>query len=288
MQVAESKGLPKLKYHLLPRTKGFWVTVQNLRGTGEQQDRLHGFASQTSFGLTVVMCLAQPQLCTTPTWTSETTRYQLSSTFWTAKNIMPTYMWGSDNDFCFRYCDIPLPSWGVCSWWWEILLPLLVAGEYRWRWSQRMRQSVLPGSTSSIRRRLEVTDTQLSGGNDTLNCAVWTVSTGRLPGALRPDGAVSRRHSQPTTPTLDLDELAFLDLPAPLPTRPVFGSADQLWIHVNHLSISGSLLRRWVSCPRAPKVKSPWKRGSRPVASFFNHFLFFCPNVSTKQQIWQV
>lgn len=32
MQVAESKGLPKLKYHLLPRTKGFWVTVQNLRG----------------------------------------------------------------------------------------------------------------------------------------------------------------------------------------------------------------------------------------------------------------
>jgi len=35
MQVAESKGLPKLKYHLLPRTKGFWVTVQNLRGAGE-------------------------------------------------------------------------------------------------------------------------------------------------------------------------------------------------------------------------------------------------------------
>ncbi|CAN9499887.1 unnamed protein product [Ophioblennius macclurei] len=32
MKVAESKGLPKLKYHLLPRTKGFWVTVQNLRG----------------------------------------------------------------------------------------------------------------------------------------------------------------------------------------------------------------------------------------------------------------
>lgn len=35
MQVAESKGLSKLKYHLLPRTKGFWVTVQSLRGTGE-------------------------------------------------------------------------------------------------------------------------------------------------------------------------------------------------------------------------------------------------------------
>ncbi|KAJ8248281.1 hypothetical protein GJAV_G00240320 [Gymnothorax javanicus] len=32
MQVAESKGLPKLKHHLLPRTKGFSITVQNLRG----------------------------------------------------------------------------------------------------------------------------------------------------------------------------------------------------------------------------------------------------------------
>uniref|UniRef100_A0A671SBD9 1-acylglycerol-3-phosphate O-acyltransferase n=1 Tax=Sinocyclocheilus anshuiensis TaxID=1608454 RepID=A0A671SBD9_9TELE len=35
MEVAEKKGQPKLKYHLLPRTKGFCVTVQNLRGTGE-------------------------------------------------------------------------------------------------------------------------------------------------------------------------------------------------------------------------------------------------------------
>ncbi|KAK3523153.1 hypothetical protein QTP86_020191 [Hemibagrus guttatus] len=33
MEVAEKKGLPKLKYHLLPRTKGFCVTVQHLRGT---------------------------------------------------------------------------------------------------------------------------------------------------------------------------------------------------------------------------------------------------------------
>ncbi|TSK17908.1 1-acyl-sn-glycerol-3-phosphate acyltransferase gamma [Bagarius yarrelli] len=33
MQVAESKGLPKLKYHLLPRTKGFTTTLQCLQGT---------------------------------------------------------------------------------------------------------------------------------------------------------------------------------------------------------------------------------------------------------------
>ncbi|XP_036616372.1 1-acyl-sn-glycerol-3-phosphate acyltransferase gamma-like [Trichosurus vulpecula] len=32
MEVAESKGLPKLKYHLLPRTKGFTTVVQCLRG----------------------------------------------------------------------------------------------------------------------------------------------------------------------------------------------------------------------------------------------------------------
>ncbi|XP_069090599.1 1-acyl-sn-glycerol-3-phosphate acyltransferase delta [Pleurodeles waltl] len=31
MQVAEAKGLQKLKYHLLPRTKGFAITVQCLR-----------------------------------------------------------------------------------------------------------------------------------------------------------------------------------------------------------------------------------------------------------------
>ncbi|XP_029450005.1 1-acyl-sn-glycerol-3-phosphate acyltransferase delta isoform X2 [Rhinatrema bivittatum] len=31
MQIAEAKGLPKLKHHLLPRTKGFAVTVQCLR-----------------------------------------------------------------------------------------------------------------------------------------------------------------------------------------------------------------------------------------------------------------
>lgn len=34
MQVAQSKGLPILKYHLLPRTKGFTTTLQCLKGTG--------------------------------------------------------------------------------------------------------------------------------------------------------------------------------------------------------------------------------------------------------------
>lgn len=37
MEVALSKGLPVLKYHLLPRTKGFTTAVQCLRGTGEGQ-----------------------------------------------------------------------------------------------------------------------------------------------------------------------------------------------------------------------------------------------------------
>lgn len=35
MEVAASKGLPSLKYHLLPRTKGFTTAVQCLRGTGK-------------------------------------------------------------------------------------------------------------------------------------------------------------------------------------------------------------------------------------------------------------
>lgn len=38
MQVAESKGLPKLKYHLLPRTKGFTTALQCLKGTGLWRD----------------------------------------------------------------------------------------------------------------------------------------------------------------------------------------------------------------------------------------------------------
>ncbi|KAM6956650.1 1-acyl-sn-glycerol-3-phosphate acyltransferase gamma [Aplochiton taeniatus] len=33
MKVADSKGLPRLKHHLLPRTKGFTTTLQCLRGT---------------------------------------------------------------------------------------------------------------------------------------------------------------------------------------------------------------------------------------------------------------
>ncbi|XP_066507436.1 1-acyl-sn-glycerol-3-phosphate acyltransferase delta isoform X3 [Hoplias malabaricus] len=41
MEVAEKKGLPKLKYHLLPRTKGFCVTVQNLRGKETTKHQLY-------------------------------------------------------------------------------------------------------------------------------------------------------------------------------------------------------------------------------------------------------
>lgn len=44
MQVAESKGLPKLKYHLLPRTKGFTTTLQCLKGTGQINVSTHSIA----------------------------------------------------------------------------------------------------------------------------------------------------------------------------------------------------------------------------------------------------
>lgn len=154
MQVAESKGLPKLKYHLLPRTKGFWVTVQNLRGTGEQWEGLHALANQMISWLTDAMFHVQLQLCTTPAWTSETTRHRLYATFWMERNITPTYMWGRVNCFGFQDCYFQLPFWGICFFMWEILLPLWFTGEYHWRWSQKVRQNVLLGSTNSIRRRL--------------------------------------------------------------------------------------------------------------------------------------
>ena len=35
MQVAQAKGLPGLKHHLLPRTKGFAITVRSLRNVGK-------------------------------------------------------------------------------------------------------------------------------------------------------------------------------------------------------------------------------------------------------------
>lgn len=39
MQVAQAKGLPSLKYHLLPRTKGFAITVRSLRNVGKDDPR---------------------------------------------------------------------------------------------------------------------------------------------------------------------------------------------------------------------------------------------------------
>lgn len=45
MEVAAAKGLPVLKYHLLPRTKGFTTAVQCLRGTGEAAGRAAATAS---------------------------------------------------------------------------------------------------------------------------------------------------------------------------------------------------------------------------------------------------
>lgn len=61
------------------------------------------------FTVNILMRPVQPQLCTTPTWTSETTRHQLCATFWTEKNITPTYMWGSDNVFVFTLAAFNFP-----------------------------------------------------------------------------------------------------------------------------------------------------------------------------------
>lgn len=51
MQVAQSKGLPVLKYHLLPRTKGFTTTLQCLKDTGGVYKHTH-----TKFKFTQVFC----------------------------------------------------------------------------------------------------------------------------------------------------------------------------------------------------------------------------------------
>ena len=134
MQVAESKGLPKLKYHLLPRTKGFWVTVQNLRGTGELikcsnmatslheldvclRRRREASAYQTSPTVAVnrrrSLCPVQPQLSMIPRWTSETTKHRPCLTFWTGRNITRTCMWGTQRCFAARIASFNFLLTGV-------------------------------------------------------------------------------------------------------------------------------------------------------------------------------
>jgi hypothetical protein len=41
MKVAREKGLPELKHHLLPRTKGFQMLNQGAAGRGEFQKLLY-------------------------------------------------------------------------------------------------------------------------------------------------------------------------------------------------------------------------------------------------------
>lgn len=91
-----------------------------------------------------------------------------------------------------------------------------------------------------------------------MSCSCSYVSTGQLYGELLPDRAFPWPHSEPSTPTLVLDQLVVLDLLAPLPTGRAFNAADQLWIAADHLSICGSLHCRLVSHIHAEqRVGSP-------------------------------
>uniref|UniRef100_A0A8D0AS07 1-acylglycerol-3-phosphate O-acyltransferase 3 n=1 Tax=Sander lucioperca TaxID=283035 RepID=A0A8D0AS07_SANLU len=56
MQVAESKGLPKLKYHLLPRTKGFTTTLQCLKGTGSVNKHTQCLSCSIHIGFFFLIC----------------------------------------------------------------------------------------------------------------------------------------------------------------------------------------------------------------------------------------
>lgn len=50
MEVAASKGLPPLKHHLLPRTKGFTTAVQCLRGTGRHPGLMQSLPATALWG----------------------------------------------------------------------------------------------------------------------------------------------------------------------------------------------------------------------------------------------
>lgn len=50
MQVAQAKGLPSLKHHLLPRTKGFAITVKCLRDVGKDACQTGVFKARWHLG----------------------------------------------------------------------------------------------------------------------------------------------------------------------------------------------------------------------------------------------
>lgn len=50
MQVAQAKGLPSLKHHLLPRTKGFAITVKCLRDVGKDDGQTGVFKARWHVG----------------------------------------------------------------------------------------------------------------------------------------------------------------------------------------------------------------------------------------------
>lgn len=87
-------------------------------------------------------------------------------------------------------------------------------------------------------------------GERRLRCDL-TVSTGRLSGALRPDGAVPRPRSDLSSPALVPDQLAFLGLPASVPALPDPGPADPVRIRHHNIGHRCALHRRLVSFAQA-------------------------------------
>lgn len=105
------------------------------------------------------------------------------------------------------------------------------------------------------------------------------LSTGQLSGALCPDRALPRPHSDPSPPTLGPDQLAFLGLPAPLPAGPAFGPADYLWIRADNTDHCFTLHCRLVSCTQAH---------NGCLSPFLNLISSFLSKCSIKQQIWHL
>lgn len=98
MQVAESKGLPKLKYHLLPRTKGFTTTLQCLKGTGSVNKHTQCLSCSIHIGFFFLICfffsILQYLLCMMWLLTSKTTKLPLSWASSMARNTKLTWVWG--------------------------------------------------------------------------------------------------------------------------------------------------------------------------------------------------
>ena len=97
MEVARKKGIPELKHHLLPRTKGFVLTMTGVKGKSKWRFCKNIFlSSRLPFAATFVI------FCTCHLFYANRCNLQITKFSGDNKNLDPR----ADNQFILFYCQI--------------------------------------------------------------------------------------------------------------------------------------------------------------------------------------